>query len=244
VASNVSDPPLVGLTTYVERAHHGVWDEMSALLPLAYVSAVVRSGGVPLLLPPAPAPPETVLGAISAVVLTGGADVDPSRYGADAHSMTDCPRPDRDAWEAKLCLAALDAEIPVLAVCRGLQVMNVALGGTLHQHLPDLTGTDVHRVALGRMTPNHVEVEPDSTLAAIVGSTTEGMCHHHQAVDHPGRGLRVVARAADGTVEGMEIPGRGFAVGVQWHPESNDLDDRLFKSVVEAAAAYRRRRTR
>jgi putative glutamine amidotransferase len=177
-------------------------------------------------------------------VLTGGADVDPSRYGAVAHSMTDRPRPDRDAWEAKLCLAALDAEIPVLAVCRGLQVMNVALGGTLHQHLPDLTGTDLHRAALGQMTPNHIEVASDSTLAAIVGSTTDGMCHHHQAVDHPGRGLRVVARAADGTIEGMEIPGRGFAIGVQWHPESNDLDDRLFKSVVEAAAAYRRRRTR
>ncbi len=243
MASNASDRPLIGLTTYVESARHGVWDEMSALLPMTYVSAVVRSGGAPILLPPSAADPHEVLDAVAALVLTGGADVDPARYGAPPHPSTDRPRTERDRWESALCLAAIEMDLPVLAICRGLQVMNVALGGTLHQHLPDVTGSDRHRAVPGRMTPNTVEIESGSALASILGPAEAVMCHHHQGVDRVGKGLEVVARAPDGTVEGVEIPGHRFTLGVQWHPESNDADDRLFESLVEAATAYRNERS-
>jgi len=239
VASNASDGPLIGLTTYVEPARHGAWDEVCALLPVTYISAVTRSGGIPVLLPPTPSDPGVVLGALSGLVVTGGPDVDPSLYGAEAHTETDRPRPERDAWESALCMAAVEVDMPLLAVCRGLQVMNVALGGTLHQHLPEITGTEAHRQVRGTMSPVAISVAPDSVLASVVGTSTEGLCHHHQSVDHLGQGLRSVAQAADGTIEAAEVPGRRFALGVQWHPETDPADDRLFEALVQAASDYR-----
>jgi putative glutamine amidotransferase len=242
VASSGSSQPLIGLTTYVERSRHGAWDEVSALLPITYVSAVIRSGGVPLLLPPSPTDPAAVLSVLSGLVVTGGPDVDPARYGAEPHQETDTPRPERDHWEAELSLAALDMDLPLLAICRGLQVLNVALGGTLHQHLPDLTGTDDHRVVRGQMTANHFSIEDGSALAQVLGTAADGMCHHHQAIDRLGRSLRAVAFAPDGTIEAAERPGADFALGVQWHPEDDETDDRLFKALVEAAVGYGERR--
>jgi gamma-glutamyl-gamma-aminobutyrate hydrolase PuuD len=215
---------------------------VSALVPFTYVSAVIRSGGTPLLLPPSPTAAGTVLSVLSGLVVTGGPDVDPARYGAEPHQETDVPRPERDWWESELSLAALEMELPLLAICRGLQVLNVALGGTLHQHVPDVIGTDDHRVVRGQMTPNRFSIADGTALAHVLGTTTDGMCHHHQAIDHLGRGLRAVAFAPDGTVEAAELPGRQFALGVQWHPEDSETDDRLFKALVEAAIGYQERR--
>jgi putative glutamine amidotransferase len=212
-----------------------VWDEPAALLPHSYVSAVTRAGGHPVLLPPAPWDPRAVLEVVDALVLTGGPDVGPGTYGAEPHDRTDPPRPERDSWEVALCHGALQQGLPLLAICRGLQVLNVALGGTLHQHLPDVLGHEGHRPVPGRTGPNQVALKPGSRAASILGARTEGRCHHHQAVDRLGQGMEAVGFADDGTVEAVEIAGRDFALGVQWHPEDDQADDRLFVALVEAA---------
>lgn len=232
--------PLIGLSTYVEHAQWGVWDQRAALLPMNYIEVVARVGGLPVLLPPI-VPPDidaaaaAVVAGLHGLVLTGGSDVDPEHYGAPAHAETDAPRGERDAWELALLRAALAVDLPVLAVCRGAQLLNVAMGGTLHQHLPEVVGEPTHRPALGSFGRVQMEVDPTSRLGTIVGEAPAGQCHHHQAVDRLGDGLIVCARAADGTVEGVEIPSARFALGVQWHPEE-DGDERLFGALVEAAA--------
>jgi gamma-glutamyl-gamma-aminobutyrate hydrolase PuuD len=245
VASNASEaattvPVVIGLSTYVEQGRFGAWDEPAALVPDSYLQAVVRAGGCPVLLPPTPlasAPTAaTLLSLVDGLVLTGGPDVDPARYGAPAHSQTDAPRRERDAFEIALCHEALRRDLPLLAICRGLQVLNVSLGGTLHQHLPDVLGNDNHRVALGQMAPNRVSLNPGSVVGAILGHETAGLCHHHQAVERLGEAVAAVGFAADGTVEAVEVRGRKFVVGVQWHPEDNPADDRLFTALVVAAA--------
>ena len=229
----------VGLSAYIEHARWGVWDQPAALLPTTYVDTVVAAGGVPILLPPVdPAAAATVVASIDALVLTGGPDVAPDRYGADAHSLTDQPRLERDAWEVALLQAALAADVPVLAVCRGAQLLNVACGGTLHQHVPEVDGADLaaHRPELGTFGTVPIKVEAGSRLAAIVGTDVKASCHHHQAIDRLGDGLVVTARAADGMIEAVEMPGPDrFVVGVQWHPEQ-DHDTRLFTAVMEASS--------
>jgi gamma-glutamyl-gamma-aminobutyrate hydrolase PuuD len=245
-ASDRSDRPLIGLSTAVETARYGVWEERAALLAWTYVGAVTRAGGSAVLLPPMPFDPAATLALLDGVVVTGGPDVDPSRYGATAHGETDSPREERDRWELALCQQALEMDLPLLAVCRGLQVLNVSLGGTLHQHLPDVVGHDGHRATLGHMSPNAVTTKPGSAVASILGPGTEGLCHHHQALDRLASQLQPVGFAADGTVEAVEVSGHRFAIGVQWHPEDNPGDDRLFTAFAEAAARYRgdhRRRT-
>ena len=244
MVSKDSDGPLIGLTTYVEQSRHGVWDELSALLPMTYVSAVIRAGGIPVLLPPSPVAPAAVLGALSGLVVTGGPDVDPALYGAEPHDQTDRPRPDRDAWESGLCRAALEMDLPLLAICRGLQVLNVAQGGTLHQHLPEVTGSEAHRSVRGSMTHNRVRASSGTALSALLGPTASVSCHHHQAIDRLGSGMRATAFAADGTIEGIEVDQCRFALGVQWHPETDDTGDRLFQALVDAALAYREDRSR
>lgn len=229
----------IGLTTYVNRARYGVWDEKAMLLPAAYAEVVAAAGGLPVLLPPiVPADVDAAavaaLSTIDGLVLTGGGDVDPERYGADAHAETDPPNPRRDAWELALLRAALAADRPVLAVCRGVQLMNVACGGTLHQHLPDVLGAATHRPELGTFAQVPVRVDHGSRLADIVGEHTEVRCHHHQAIDRLGDGLQVCARADDGSVEAVELVGARFALGVQWHPEEAG-DERLFSALISAA---------
>ncbi len=236
-------PPRIGLTTYVEQAHWGVWDERAALLPASYAEVVATAGGLPVLLPPIvpgdlDAAAATAVAGIDGLVLTGGADVDPGRYGAATHAETDVPRAARDRWELALLRAALDADRPVLAVCRGAQVLNVARGGTLYQHLPDVLGEPTHRPVPGTFGRVPVRVDRGSRLAAIVGEAPEVLCHHHQAIDRLGDGVTACARAADGTIEGVELAGPRFALGVQWHPEEAG-DERLFAALVEAAAAVR-----
>jgi putative glutamine amidotransferase len=248
VGSNASDegtiPPLIGLSTYVDRARYGAWDEVAAILPYNYVRSVSRAGGCAVLLPPPPEGPDAkrsaaVLGALDGLIVTGGPDVDPRLYGATAHGETDKPRQERDAWELALCRDALELGIPLLAICRGLQVLNVSLGGTLHQHLPDVLDSNAHRAAPGQMTENRVALKAGSTVATVLGSETVGSCHHHQAIDLIGEQLAAVGFADDGTIEAVEVIGSDFAIGVQWHPEDNQEDDRLFIALVEAAARWR-----
>jgi putative glutamine amidotransferase len=235
-------PPLIGLSTYVEQARYGTWDEPAALVPSSYVTAVTRTGGCPVLLPPSPRGLEEVLNVLDGLVVIGGPDVDPHLYRAQPHPETDPPRHERDTWEVALCHGALQRDLPLLAICRGLQVLNVALGGSLHQHLPKVVGSGTHRPEPGRVHANHMVLRPGSMVAAVLGPEASGLCHHHQAVDRLGQGLEAVGFADDGTLEAAEVPAARFAVGVQWHPEDNPSDDRLFAALARAAGHYKAHR--
>jgi gamma-glutamyl-gamma-aminobutyrate hydrolase PuuD len=225
--------PVVGITTYRETARWGVWNCPAVLVPADYVRQVSGVGGVPVLLPPI-ADDVEVLDRLDALVLAGGADVDPARYGADRSQRTGPAATDRDDAELALLAAALERDLPVLAVCRGLQLLTVLRGGTLVQHLPDVVGSDAHVPSPGTYGDNAVSIAPGSRLAALVGTEATWACHHHQAVDRLGEGLTAVAWAQDGTVEAAELDGARFVVGVQGHPEVGD-DARLFAGLVEAA---------
>ncbi|PXY20477.1 gamma-glutamyl-gamma-aminobutyrate hydrolase [Prauserella coralliicola] len=234
MASSGSDP-VIGISTYSERAAWGVWDTEAALLPRTYVDCVVKAGGVPVLLPPVGEGHQRAVAAVDGLVLAGGADVDPGNYGATAHPAT-VSRPERDAAELAMLRAALARGIPVLAVCRGMQVLNVALGGTLTQHLPERTGTSDHQPAPGVYGGTVVSLEPGSRIAGILGEETKCHCYHHQAVDALAPGLRAVGWAGDGTVEAVELSGESFVIGVQWHPEQDVNELRLFAALVREAA--------
>jgi putative glutamine amidotransferase len=234
----VSSRPVIGITTYAQDASWGVWKLPAALIPLDYVQAVERAGGRPLLVPPSEDGVEETLDALDAVVFSGGADVAPTAYGADPHPETDTPQESRDAGELALLTAALERDMPTLAICRGFQLLNVARGGDLVQHLPEAVGHEEHRQVPGTFSEHPVEVKRGSKLALIVGGAPEVTSHHHQSVGKLGEGLVETAWASDGTIEGVEDPSRRFAVGVQWHPEAGK-DDALFSKLVEEARAYR-----
>ncbi|GHF49067.1 gamma-glutamyl-gamma-aminobutyrate hydrolase PuuD [Amycolatopsis bartoniae] len=225
--------PIIGLSTYVEQARWGVWDTPAALLPRSYVDAVVNGGGIPVLLPSV-GEDTSALSAVDALVITGGADVDPARYGRNAHEKT-VTRPERDGFEFALTREALDRGLPILGVCRGIQVLNVALGGTLIQHLPDAVGHADHQPGPASYGHNRITLAEGSRAAEILGAEAKGHCYHHQAIDALGTGLRAVGWAADGTVEAVELPGERFVLGVQWHPEQDIEDVRLFAALVEAS---------
>ncbi len=230
--------PVIGLTTYREQAAWGVWQQPADLLPTQYAEAVEATGGVPLLLPPVGqvGAAEAVVARLDGLVISGGADVDPARYDAEAHPRTAGWRPDRDAWEVALLDAAEAVGLPVLGVCRGMQVMAVHAGGELDQHTPDLVGHERHSPGGDVYGDVVVATEPGSRVAHLVGTELAVACHHHQSVrSHPG--FVVAARAADGTLEAMEVPGDRFCVAVQWHPETAD-DVGLLAGLVRAAAAY------
>ncbi len=248
--SSVSDQPrrpVIGLTTYLEQAKQGVWDVRAAFLPHQYFDAVIASGGVAVLLPPQPAPDAAtaVLDGLDGLILTGGLDVQPELYGAQRHPLTDPPRPDRDEWEIALFRGAEERRMPVLAICRGLQLVNVARGGTLHQHLPEAIGTERYRIGGGVFATNEVQVESGSRLSGLVGDgTLDVHSYHHQGVDRLGDGLVATAWADDGLVQAIESAGDGYLVGVQWHPEENAEDRRLFAGLVAEASVYANRPAR
>lgn len=235
MASNDSRRPLVGLTTYGEQARMLVWETEFAMLQRTYVDAVFRAGGLPVLFPPVDEGAAQLLDTVDALVLTGGADIDPARYGAEPHEQTQGSRTARDAWELTLCELALERDLPLLAVCRGMQILNVALGGTLSQHLPDVVGHDGHRERLGAFSSVSVRLREGTRPAALLGAERKVPCSHHQAVDRVAAELDVVGRADDGTVEAVELPGHTFVLGVQWHPEEDQSDVRLFEALVTAA---------
>jgi putative glutamine amidotransferase len=234
--------PVIGLTTYLEQAKQGVWDVRAAFLPQQYFDSVTASGGVAVLLPPQPeadAAASAVLDGLDGLILTGGLDVQPELYGAERHPLTDPARPDRDAWELALFAGAEERRMPVLAICRGLQLVNVAKGGTLHQHLPDALGTERYRVGGGVFASNTVEVAAGSRLAGMLGAGAFDVhSYHHQGVDVLGEGLTVTAQTDDHLVQAFEGTGDGYLVGVQWHPEENSADRRLFAGLVGEASAY------
>ncbi|WP_436497072.1 gamma-glutamyl-gamma-aminobutyrate hydrolase family protein [Actinokineospora sp. HUAS TT18] len=230
--------PVIGLTTYRERARFGVWDTEADVLHRDYANAVVAAGGLPVLLPDVGGGARDMVGLIDGLVLTGGADVDPARYGEPAHPATVC-RPHRDVFEFALLYAALSGGVPVLGVCRGMQVLTVALGGTLVQHLPEATGTADHQPAAATFGRSAVRLAEGSRAADILGGHTKVHCYHHQAVATLGPELRAVGWADDGTVEAVERPGDEFVLGVQWHPEQQADDVRLFTALVAAARRYR-----
>jgi putative glutamine amidotransferase len=231
----------VGLTTYLERVQAGIWDVPAGYLPSDYFEGVVMAGGIAVLLPPQPVDPEIagrVLDGLHALVITGGYDLDPAAYGQQPHPTTDEPRSARDAWEFALLTGALQRGLPVLGICRGAQVLNVAFGGTLHQHLPDVLGHKGHRAGNGVFTTLPVRTVPGTRLAGLLGETVDASCYHHQGIDKVGEPLVVSAWDADGVVEGLELPGDGFVLAVQWHPEKSLGDLRLFAAVVDAARSY------
>jgi gamma-glutamyl-gamma-aminobutyrate hydrolase PuuD len=229
--------PRIGATTYREPARWGVWDEPADLLPTAYASAIERAGGLPVLLPPVAAEfADTALDGVHGLLLAGGADVAPERYGALRDPGTGPARDDRDAWEIALLHAALARDLPVLAVCRGMQVLNVALGGDLIQHLPDEVGSDLHCPVVGEHGRHLIDVETSSALAAIIGTHAEIATYHHQAVGKLAAGLSATAWAADGVVEAVQLDGRTWVHGVQWHPEAYE-GHALFSAFVAACEA-------
>jgi len=241
--------PNVGVTCNVEVVKYGLWTEPAAMVPLTYVRAIARAGGRPLLIAPIPADlvdPSELLDLLDGVLITGGADIDPAAYGEQSHAETEPVTADRDAFELALVRAAVERDLPCLGVCRGMQVLNVAYGGALEQHLPDRLEHDIHRGDAGEFADHRVEVEPDSLAALAAGATHVAVkSYHHQGVSRVGDGLRVSARAeGDGTVEAIEDARRRFLLGVLWHPEEDEAD-RLVGAFVrecrEAAGIAARR---
>ena len=224
--------PLVGVTAYGEEAAYGVWRHETVLLPRTYTDSVIAAGGVPVLLPPR-VEAAAAVDRLDAVVLAGGPDVDPARYGADPHPNTGVPRTARDAAELAVLLRALEVGTPVLAVCRGLQMLNIGLGGTLVQHVPDVVGHTGHNPVPGVFGRTEIALDAGSRVGDALGSGITGQCHHHQAIALLAAGLTVTGRAPDGTIEAVELEGHPFVVGVQWHPEQDD--PRIFAALVAAA---------
>jgi putative glutamine amidotransferase len=243
VALSGSRKVVIGLTTYLEQAQTGVWDVQASFLPKVYFEAVNKAGAIAVLLPPQPVDSEIaerIIGGLDGLIITGGKDVNPERYGQERHPETDEPRLDRDAWEDALLTAAIDTGLPFLGICRGAQVLNIMRGGTLHQHLPETLGTDRYRVADAVFSDNEVAVDPGTKLAEVLGDTSpmDVKTYHHQSIADVGDGLIVTARTDDGTIQAVELEGVPFGVAVQWHPEQDPDDLRLFEGLVTAATAH------
>jgi gamma-glutamyl-gamma-aminobutyrate hydrolase PuuD len=231
--------PIVGITTYVTPARWGYWELEAALIPADYVRAGERAGGRPLLVPPSEDGVGETLDSLDALVFSGGSDIDPGEYGEEPHPETFGTHPERDRAELALLERALERDMPVLGICRGSQVLNVALGGDLHQHLPELVGHDDHKHdPPGVFLEHDVRIEPGTRLAAFLGPGTAVKSHHHQGFRRLGEGLVEAAHADDGTVEAVELPTRRFAVGVLWHPEAGE-NLHLFEALVEEARRFR-----
>jgi putative glutamine amidotransferase len=228
--------PVIGITSYSEQARYGDWDLPVTLLPTGYLTSVLAAGGRPVVLPSIAADAqdtEDLLDSLDGLILAGGPDIDPARYGADPHPATGVPRPARDEAELGLLHAALARDLPLLGICRGAQLMAVATGGTLIQHLPDVVGHADHRPTPGAFGDHDVRIAAGSRLAGVLGTAVGIRAYHHQAVEDSGS-FTVCAWARDGTIEALEDPLRGFCLGVQWHPEAAD-DGRLFAALISAA---------
>jgi putative glutamine amidotransferase len=236
--------PVIGLCTALERARWSVWDQQAVLLPRSYIDAVQRAGGVALMLPPdedAIDDPDALLDLLDGLILAGGADIDPDAYGSERHAETLGTVPERDTFEIALTKRAFERDLPVLGICRGMQLMNVARGGTLLQHLPESHGHHEHRRNPGSFdgADHDVRLQDGSLAARAAGEITHGTkSHHHQGVDRLGEGFEVTGWSTlDELPEAIELPGSRFALGVQWHPEADETSRLIEALVAEAAAA-------
>ena len=232
--------PVIAICTAVERVSWGAWrDVPSSIMPLSYSQAVQAAGAVALLLPPddeVAQRPDELLDLVDGVMLAGGCDLDPASYGARPHPETSGTWPERDRFELALAHRAIERELPVLGICRGMQLLNVAAGGTILQHLPDQVGHQAHRHTPGQFSDHEVRLEGGSLAARAVGAgATAVKSHHHQGVDELGEGLTATGWSTrDGIVEAIEMEGRPYALGVLWHPEQDERS-RVVASLVEAA---------
>jgi putative glutamine amidotransferase len=236
--------PIIGLCTALERARWSVWDQQAFLLPRSYIDAVQRAGGVAIMLPPderAMGDPDVLLDLVDGLILAGGADIDPDAYGEARHDKTAGTVPERDTFEIALTRRAFERDVPLLGICRGMQLMNVARGGTLLQHLPESHGHHEHRRNPGSFdgADHDVRFTEGSLAARAAGELTHGTkSHHHQGVDRLGEGLEVTGWSTlDELPEAIEVPGSRFALGVQWHPEADETSRLIEALVAEAAAA-------
>jgi len=229
----------IGICSAVEQVRWGPWDQTVTMVPRSYATAVQRAGALALVLPPddgAAESPDELLDRIDALILAGGADVDSASYGARPHEETKATWPERDRFELGVTHRALERDMPVLGICRGMQMLNVACGGTLTQHLPDVVGHPDHRHTPGTFGDHEVRLEPGSLAARAAGADRLGVkSHHHQGADEIGEDLLVTGWAEpDGVVEAIELPRKRFALGVLWHPEE-DMRDRVVAALVDAA---------
>jgi putative glutamine amidotransferase len=242
-ASSSEPRPIVGITTYVTPAKWGYWELEAALVPAQYVRAVERAGGRPVLVPPSAEGIDETLDAVDGLIFSGGSDLGPDTYGQETHPETLGIVRERDHAELALLSAVLERDMPVLAICRGSQVLNVALGGDLVQHLPEVVGDEKHKHTPGVFAEHDVSVEPGTRLGSLLGDRAPVKSHHHQGFGRLGEGLVEAARADDGTLEAVEEPSRRFALGVLWHPEAGE-DMKLFEELVREAGEYRATRSR
>ena len=231
--------PLIGITCYVEQARWNDWDTAAALVPHSYVRVVEAAGGRPLIIPPSDEGAAETLDVLDGIIFSGGADVDPHLYDAERHVETTGVRPDRDRSESALMEGALERGIPMLAICRGMQLLNVIKGGDLEQHLPDRTA-EPHSDH-GAFVRHDVDIAEQSRLREVLGDRQLVPSHHHQAPKRMGEGLRAVATAPDDTIEAIEDPGATFCLGVLWHPEEGE-DRALFEALVQEATIYAKER--
>ncbi len=242
-----ADPPLIGVSTYRQVTSWWAWERDAALVPGLYLDVIQRAGGQPVLLPPAEpggpaAPNERLAAVLDGLVLIGGGDIDAARYGHPTDARNGGVSEQRDDLEFGLLTEALRVDLPVLAVCRGHQVLNVALGGDLVQQLSDQVGSTRHQPRPGAFGTVEVATVANTEARRLLGDRFEVLCSHHQAIGSLGRDLVVSATSEDGVIEAVELPGRRFVLGVQWHPEES-RDGRLFEALVDAAAARRVPRT-
>ena len=233
--------PIIGLTTYLTPGQMTIYDGELAVLPAQYVEAITQAGGIAVLLPPqvvTGGEAGRIIGRLDGLLVTGGADINPARYGQDKNAHTQDSEDLRDGFEDALLTQALKAGLPVLGICRGAQMLNVHLGGTIHQHLPEVVGHDRYRVGDGVFHPEEMTLTEGTRLHRLFDghSSVQGHVYHHQAIDKVAPSLTVSARGFDGTIQGVELPGSSFCVAVQWHPEENLSDLRVFSGLIEAAS--------
>ena len=226
--------PVIGVTTSVNVRDYETPEQAGVMVPANYPQAIRRAGGIPILLTEGD-DVETLLARLDGIIIAGGRDVDPARYGEEPHERTDNLRPEQDTWESALIATAIERDLPLLCVCRGHQLLAVERGGRLHQHLPETPGYEKHGATGGEWSNHAVEIDPNSRLGSIIGTNVIGNSGHHQGVADAGD-LTIVGRTEDGLIEAVELPGASFLLSMQWHPEMLN-QTKVFDALIEAARA-------